>query len=234
VKELERTIGALATKRSAYVNEWKGIENEARKCFFDGDDTEISCQTFPELEFVEDLLQQKKAYYEEKKHIACVAKNILGQIREEEMQEINGLLNDAEFLSMFVAITGNRYVAIGYVPEATDEMPEGIFVETPDGVQIPACDLSSGAFDQLYFTIRFVLGKKLLKDHVGFFLLDDPFIKADEGRLARMLDMLVDWARAGWQVIYFTAKKEVWTYFEQVGNDSLVKLINVHDFQYFE
>ena len=46
-------------------------------------------------------------------------------------------------------------------------------------------------------------------DEKGFFLLDDPFLKADEDRLLKGVRMLKNFSQAGWQVIYFTAKKEI-------------------------
>ena len=69
--------------------------------------------------------------------------------------------------------------------------------------------LSGGAYDQLYFSIRLALARKLLQGEKGFFLLDDPFIKADPRRLSRLLEMLLQLAAEGWQIIYFSSKGEV-------------------------
>jgi uncharacterized protein YhaN len=39
--------------------------------------------------------------------------------------------------------------------------------------------------------------------------MDDPFIKADTGRLRNQIDILKKISELGWQIIYFTAKDEV-------------------------
>lgn len=66
-----------------------------------------------------------------------------------------------------------------------------------------------GAYDQLYLSVRLALGEKLLKGGKGFFIMDDPFIKADKERLQRQIDILKRISESGWQIIYFTAKDEV-------------------------
>ena len=84
-----------------------------------------------------------------------------------------------------------------------------ILVKRKDGVILDAEKLSGGAYDQLYFSIRLALGEKLLKGGKGFFILDDPFIKADPDRLKSQIDMLKAIANKGWQILYFSAKGEV-------------------------
>ncbi|MCL0077979.1 hypothetical protein M1N61_02895, partial [Peptococcaceae bacterium] len=78
-----------------------------------------------------------------------------------------------------------------------------------DGAILEAEKLSGGAYDQLYFSIRLALGEKLLKGKKGFFIMDDPFIKADPDRLQRQIEMLRKISESGWQVIYFSAKSEI-------------------------
>jgi len=78
-----------------------------------------------------------------------------------------------------------------------------------NGTVLDAENLSGGAYDQLYLAIRLALGEKLLKDDKGFFIMDDPFIKADTERLTRQMGILKRISDSGWQIIYFTAKDEV-------------------------
>ena len=40
-------------------------------------------------------------------------------------------------------------------------------------------------------------------------ILDDPFVKADDERLGRMMEMLRRLVAEGWQILYFSAKDEV-------------------------
>jgi len=78
-----------------------------------------------------------------------------------------------------------------------------------DGAILEAEKLSGGAYDQLYLSIRLALGEKLLKGKKGFFIMDDPFVKADPDRLQRQIEMLKRISEWGWQVIYFSAKGEI-------------------------
>jgi len=76
-------------------------------------------------------------------------------------------------------------------------------------VILEAEKLSGGAYDQLYFSVRLALAEKLLSDEKGFFILDDPFIKSDYERLKIQIDILKKISSSGWQIIFFTAKKEI-------------------------
>jgi exonuclease SbcC len=78
-----------------------------------------------------------------------------------------------------------------------------------DGKILRAEKLSGGAYDQLYFSIRLALGEKLLKGKKGFFIMDDPFVKADPDRLHKQIEMLKKISELGWQVMYFSAKGEI-------------------------
>ena len=69
--------------------------------------------------------------------------------------------------------------------------------------------LSGGAYDQLYLSIRIALGEKLLKGRKGFFILDDPLVKADPDRLQEQIETLKKISELEWQVMYFSAKGEI-------------------------
>jgi len=87
--------------------------------------------------------------------------------------------------------------------------------------------LSAGAYDQLYFSVRLALGEKLLNKNKGFFILDDPFVKADPVRLKNQLEMLKKISRLGWQVIYFSAKGEVREALNQDINQGKINLVEI-------
>jgi uncharacterized protein YhaN len=53
------------------------------------------------------------------------------------------------------------------------------------------------------------LATQLLGTTPGFLLLDDPFLAADPDRLRQGFETLTDLAAEGWQILYFTAKREV-------------------------
>jgi ABC-type molybdate transport system ATPase subunit len=84
-----------------------------------------------------------------------------------------------------------------------------VYLIDADGDRLPAVNLSGGAFDQLYLAIRITIATRLLADEKGFLILDDPFVKADDERLGRMMEMLRRLVAEGWQILYFSAKDEV-------------------------
>lgn len=107
----------------------------------------------------------------------------------------------------FSAIIGGIYEEVELVSDESGE--RRIRIRFKNGSTLYADQLMGGAYDQLYLSVRLALGEKLLKGGKGFFIMDDPFIKADKERLQRQIDILKRISESGWQIIYFTAKDEV-------------------------
>ncbi len=102
-----------------------------------------------------------------------------------------------------------------------------IKVKRYDGEEINVENLSGGTYDQLYFCIRIALGEKILYEHPGFFILDDPFIKSDPMRLNNQINMLRKISDYGWQILYFSSKKEIKEAFSEdikFGNINYIEL----------
>ena len=76
----------------------------------------------------------------------------------------------------------------------------------------------------MYFTIRIALGEKLLGRERGFFILDDPFLKSDRARLRSQMKVLLEVARQGWQILFFSAKDEVREALQKSIDEGEVKL----------
>ena len=112
---------------------------------------------------------------------------------------------DSPISQHFSEITGGVYQEVEFAQDETKK----IEVKLEDGSALDAEQLSGATYDQLYLSIRLALGEKLLKGNNGFFIMDDPFIKADKERLQRQIDILNRISQSGWQIIYFTAKDEV-------------------------
>ena len=130
---------------------------------------------------------------------------IFNRIEREEKEKVLTLFGkESPVSSYFREITGSRYEEVAYEHEA-----EKILIKGEEGPPLDVEKLSGGARDQLYLSIRLALGEKLLKGNSGFFIMDDPFIKADRGRLEKQMDILRSMTTRGWQVIYLTAKDEV-------------------------
>jgi exonuclease SbcC len=87
--------------------------------------------------------------------------------------------------------------------------------------------LSSGAYDQLYFSIRLALAEEVLNGKKGFLILDDPFIKSDLERLQRQLSLLKRISKLEWQILYFSNKNEILSNFRPDIENQTIKLISL-------
>jgi len=163
------------------------------------------CRTAAELALLEERIDAWCGRIIHEQQVACRALAVVQEVEREEREKVEDLFGAASRVSeLFARITGGRYVLVDYESE-TDKL----FAETPAGERVPALSLSGGAFDQLYLAIRISIAERLLGEERGFFVLDDPFLKADTERLRSMLEILQTLSEDGWQFIYFTAKDEV-------------------------
>lgn len=158
--------------------------------------------------------KQLKNFVEASEHQrrnAIEALKILEEISKEEKKKIKELFGKNSLISdYFSKITKGRYQQVFF-----DQENSVIQVQNSNGDLLSAERLSGGAFDQLYMCIRLALGKKLLEGERGFFILDDPFVKADPDRLKDLLGLLKKISELGWQVIYFSCKGEVKAFLEK-------------------
>lgn len=156
------------------------------------------------------LKNSLKTFIEEKilqKDLTLKVKTIFDEIEKEEEKKVTTLFGEKSPVSFyFNTITGGLYRYATYNAEE-----KKIQVVMNNGKFLEVKKLSSGAYDQLYLSIRLALGEKLLKGEKGFFIMDDPFVKSDTGRLHKQFNILKKLALAGWQIIYFSAKDEVKT-----------------------
>ena len=177
------------------VNEILGVKEEY-----------LYCKTSVDLEAVKDRLQGFIDKNENNKNNVLKAMKIFEEIEVEEKEKISELFGKESFISKyFNEITDGLYTEVTFRQETGE-----IEVKRMDGEILGAEKLSGGAYDQLYFSIRLALGEKLLKGNKGFFIMDDPFVKADPDRLKRQIDTLKNITKLGWQVLYFSAKGEIY------------------------
>jgi len=81
----------------------------------------------------------------------------------------------------------------------------------------PLSDLSTGAQEQILLALRIGFSTRLLKQENLFLILDDAFQYSDWERRDWLLDMMVDLASGGWQIIYFTMDNHIRDLFEKKG-----------------
>lgn len=204
-EELERFIKALKEKLQERSDELRDIEKDVNELLHGSEESSIPCQTTVDLEVVQQKLEKWIQCHEQKKANAAIALEILSSIEQEEEEKVTALFgSDNRVSEYFRQITGGCYREVFF--ESRENL---IRVIRSDGTELDAYQLSGGAYDQLYFSIRLALGEKLLEGNKGFFILDDPFVKADPERLKLLLDMLIDISSNGWQILFFSAKGEV-------------------------
>ncbi len=166
----------------------------------------LHCKTSRDLEEIKKILNNFIKKVEDNTDATLRVMEIFEEIEAEEKTKVSELFGKESPISKyFEETTGGLY------KEVTFNQDQGKIevLRSMDGKVLEAEKLSGGAFDQLYLSIRLALGEKLLKDNKGFFILDDPFIKADSERVKKQIEVLRKISEAGWQVIYFSAKDEI-------------------------
>lgn len=184
----------------------------------------LFCNTVRDLNQIENKLQKFISENEDNKENALQAIAIFEEIEFEEKKKIGQLFGKNSSVStIFKEITNQHYQEVYF-----DQTVEKIEVIDNRGMKLSADKLSGGTYDQLYFAIRIALGEKLLQGEKGFFIMDDPFIKADPVRLVSQLTVLKRIVKKGWQVLYFSAKGEVKEVLAADINAKMINLIEIN------
>jgi uncharacterized protein YhaN len=203
--ELEKQIDLANLELASLQGAMRQIEQQANQVLHLEDDYR-HCDTLADVVALKDSLQQFIRDKTRNREIAHRCVDIFDAIEAEEQARVSELFGeDSAATQHFKEITNGRYEEVLF-----DQGAGGIIrVRRNDGMLLGADKLSGGAYDQLYLSIRLALGARLLKGDTGFFVMDDPFVKADPQRLERLLQTLRKIAALGWQILYFTAKGEV-------------------------
>lgn len=205
VAAIEKKAEELKTLHEGQAQELRDLEKEFNELMqFDSEDY-LPCQTGLDLEV---LIDKLKAWIESNNLNVAGARlaiELFEELKTEEESRVSTLFGPESPVSLnFKEITGGKYVSVNF--RGGEHL---LSVESARGTELSANQLSGGTYDQLYFSIRLALGEKLLKGGRGFFILDDPFVKADSARLSSMLGMLNRICSEGWQILYFSSKDEV-------------------------
>jgi len=200
----EASLAALHDKMAGFRKRLEEVEREANKTL-QLEANYLPCATTIDLEAVRDKLREFIDSSEEARDTALKVMAIFEEIEAEERKKVAELFGAGSPVSeYFGEITGNSYEAVLFNQE------QGcIEVRRKDGQILAAEKLSGGTYDQLYLAIRLALGERILQGTKGFFIMDDPFVKADPARLQKQIEMLKRISQSGWQIIYFSAKGEM-------------------------
>ncbi|HHY40195.1 MAG TPA: hypothetical protein GX502_03005 [Syntrophaceticus sp.] len=125
---------------------------------------------------------------------------------------------------IFYAITG-RYDSIDYTREGKDVF----FTVSCRGTAYNEDLLSDGTRAQLLMALRLALLEKALGGEPGFLVLDDPLLNSSISRKRKAIEVLLDYARRGWQLFYLTVDHPAVEIFRELGRE-LVEFNKVSDF----
>ncbi len=183
-------------------------------------DEYLPCQTMIDLEGIENRLTDFIQAIRDRQERSLEAISIFEEIEDEEKEKVSRLFGRSSPVSKyFSSISDGLYREVIFNRET-----ERVQAKRNDQV-LDAEKLSGGTYDQLYFSIRLALGEELLKGDKGFFILDDPFIKADFNRLRKQMEMLRILVKSGWQIIYFSAKDEIRKVLDEDIKNNRINLI---------
>jgi len=212
-------LGEYEGRLNILSEKFKEIEKKTNNIL---EGRELRCQGSTDLDNIKVNIQQFIEGKEFAKEDAIVALGILDEIAREEKTKIKEQFGEKSAVSQhFSKITGGLYTNVIFKEEE-----EKIMVVRKDEAMLYPWQLSGGTYDQLYFSIRLALGEKILGGEKGFFILDDPFVKASQNRLEVLIKMLKDISKSGWQIIYISAKEEIR---EILSKDSEVKLMELEN-----
>ena len=165
---------------------------------------EVRCRTTKDLENTAEALRAFIEGMERTVNNAKAAIRLFELIEVEEKSRLVELFGAGRPVSShFRTMTDGLYDEVCF-----DIATNQISVLTADNVMLKAEQLSGGALDQLYLAIRVAIAERLVREP-SFFILDDPFIKADFRRVKTQMKVLKRLVQMGWQILYFSAKKEV-------------------------
>ena len=194
----------LRKKMQGFSDKLKAVERKANE-ILQLEEDHLPCETSLDLRTIKGRLGIFIEKIEKNKRDVLRVMKIFEEIEKEEEEKVSQLFGkDSPVSKYFCEITSGIYQEVKFVPDE-----KTIKTKLKNAEILDAEKLSGGAYDQLYLSIRLALGERLLKGSKGFFIMDDPFIKADMERLRKQMDILKGISEAGWQIMYLTAKDEV-------------------------
>lgn len=202
-RSFEEELEKIESKMAFLQKEMGGVEREANEIL--RLEEHLYCKTSRDLEAIRNKLSEFVNENQSNRDNVLAVMKIFEAVEAEEKEKVSELFGkDSPISKYFTEITDGLYEEVAFNQEIGK-----IEVRRKDGVVLEVEKLSGGAYDQLYLSIRLALGEKLLKGKKGFFIMDDPLIKADPDRLQRQVETLKKISKLGWQVMYFSAKGEI-------------------------
>ena len=205
LQKCEREIEKLKELEEERNRELRHLERDVNELLYHDRQEYLLCQTLVDLQAIGEKLQK---WIDERKLEVEAARLLLQSLQEIEREEetkVAALFGPESPVSARLnQFTGGRYQAVCF-----EGVQNPLKVIDNEGRELNATQLSGATTDQLYFAIRLAFAEKLLRGKQGFFILDDPLVKADLSRLKTILHLLLQLSDQGWQFLYFSSKNEI-------------------------
>jgi DNA repair exonuclease SbcCD ATPase subunit len=141
---------------------------------------------------------------------------VIEELRQTEDKELEMSFSTNEVQSPLLQIT-KKYKSIRLKDEA--------LIVSSDTEDFLFSRLSRGAQEQILLALRIGFIRRLVRKESLFLILDDAFQYSDWQRREWMMDKMVELAKNGWQIIYFTMDDHIRDLFNERGkifNDKYV------------
>ncbi len=158
-----------------------------------------------EVELAE-LRRRREALWFEAQALALAYRELEETVRQYQASYRERLERGAT--AYFEAITGRA----GRRVELDEQF--AVSVVEPDGTRAVPAQLSKGAQDQLYLSLRLAIADLMASDLRLPFIFDDPFLNCDDERLGRIRETLDAIAAGGRQVLLFSHRPDFTTWGE--------------------
>ncbi len=223
LKELEDDIASSSRTLKDHRSKLQDFQSHALRIRFEtflDYPVEIVPDSLESLRKLKDKITEFVNCIETKKRIANDALTVFDRLLEEEEEKVSELLTEGSRTSqVFQEISKGSYTKVEYLPG-----DKRIMVVDRDGVRFPPEKLSKATKDQLYLSIRVAVGEKLLEGKQGFFIMDDPFLASDLERAEIQYEIIRNLVDNGWQIVFFTAKKNIAESLSKMFETNLIKL----------
>lgn len=195
--------------------EMKNLESDldnlkSNICRITGDDINIGLPTL-----IEHLRNEHDETLKEFKDITA---NIVGKIavidalkefREAEDEKIQQSLQ-SDVISKPLNEVTNKYIGV--------KLEDDCLYVNDSYNDFRLDEISSGAREQVLLALRMGFCARILNKDKLFLILDDAFQYSDWNRRKLLINKVVDLAKNGWQILYFTMDDNIKDLFDTIGN----------------
>ncbi len=130
------------------------------------------------------------------------ALEILNEIQQEEQERKNAFLIQSNFPSFFNQIAGIQLTNIEAKTNPKSQEFLCLNYNICSGtMNVSENQLGSGSTHQLYMCLSLMIMDKVHEKDPCFLILDNPFLGADDDRAKRMVEVLEEFRKKGWQLL---------------------------------